>query len=98
MFLAFVVLLLSATTTYQINENRQAKAAVCALRNDVQIRRDRTVAYLEEHPKGIVSPKTGAVIITAAELQRSIDGQTSTLAALDAHIDCPPAVDPEADP
>jgi hypothetical protein len=62
---------------------RTNHAVLCALQADIMRRRDTSVEYLEEHPRGVVSPVTRAVIITPAELQRGIDSQTSTLEALE---------------
>jgi hypothetical protein len=89
--LGFVALALGlAWALYEIEEQADRNAAkakinratLCALHHDIERRRDDTAAFLERDPRGIVSPKTGAIIITAAELQRSIDSQTSTLRAL----------------
>lgn len=68
---------------------RESHQGLCALKNDIARRRDDAVRYLEEHPRGVVSPKTGAVIITPAEIQRGIDAQGSTLEAL-VVVDCVP--------
>lgn len=76
----------SANEVKNITENNQA--TLCAFRNNIQERRDSTVKYLEDHPRGVVSPKTGAIIISAAELQRSVDAQTTTLDAIDKHLMC----------
>lgn len=76
----------SSNEVKDLAENNQA--TLCALRGDIERRRDDTVDYLKTHPRGVVSPVTHAVIITPAELQRSIDGQTSTLVALDRHLNC----------
>lgn len=77
------------------NQNRGLKAvarethgALCALQNDIQLRRDASVEYLEENPRGVVSPVTGAVIISAAQIRQGIANQESTLKALASELDC----------
>ena len=72
---------LARTLVIQLaNTNR---TVLCALEADIERRRDRAVLYLEQHPLGVIQPSTGEVIITAAELQRTIASQTSTLQALE---------------
>lgn len=78
--LALGVIVSMARLELYANTNRDV---LCALEADIERRRDAAQTYLDEHPRGVVSPKTNAIIISAAELQRSIDSQTSTLAALD---------------
>lgn len=60
----------------------ESHSALCAFKRDIEQRRDRSVEYLEEHPRGLVS-SSGEVILSRLEIQRSIDAQNSTLAALD---------------
>lgn len=74
---ALLVGLYRVETTGRVNHR-----VLCALEEDVRQRRDAGQDYLDEHPMGVVSPKTGAVIFTPAELQKSIDNQTATLRAL----------------
>lgn len=62
---------------------RQTHDGLCALRDDVERRRDVSIRYLQKYPDGVVSPVTNAVIITAAQIQQGIDNQTATLTALD---------------
>lgn len=66
----------------------QTHNSLCALKNDIRGRKDRAVAYLGENPRGLVSPRTGEVLITAALLRDSIDKQEATLSSLSA-LDCP---------
>lgn len=66
----------------------ETHGALCTLKADIRIRRDTAKVYLKEHPRGVVSPATNAVIITPAEIQRGIDNQNSTLRAL-SDLDCP---------
>ncbi len=88
-FLIFALLLLSGLMGYQLTQNRQARLALCALEHDIQVRHDDSVAYLKDNPLGVVSPKTGAIIITAAQLRQGITNQESTLRALKSHLTCP---------
>jgi len=81
-FLCVVVVLLSGMVTYQLQNGRQAHAAICAMETDIQIRRDQSVAFLKEHPSGIVSPVTHAIIITHEQIQQGIDNQNSLLSAM----------------
>lgn len=62
---------------------RQTHDGLCALHDDVQRRHAASVKFLKENPRGLVSPKTGAVILTPAQIQQSIKNQESTLKALD---------------
>ena len=88
-FLCVVVVLLSGMVTYQLQNGRQAHNAICALEQDVQVRHDQSVAFLKEHPSGIVSPVTHAIIITHEQLQSGIDNQESLLGALsDSGLNC----------
>lgn len=54
--------------------------ALCTLRGNLEQRVVDTEAYLEEHPNGFPG-------VSAADLQRSVDGQRSTIAAL-SDLDC----------
>lgn len=56
--------------------------SLCTFTTDLQRRRDDSVKYLAEHPRGVISPVTNAVIITPAEIQQNIDNQNATLKAL----------------
>lgn len=76
----------SSSEVKRIAEDNQA--TLCTFRADIAHRRNETIRYLENNPQGVVSPKTGAIIISAAQLQRGIDAQTATLDALDKHLDC----------
>lgn len=76
----------SSSEVKRLAENNQA--TLCTFRSNIEGRRSEGMAYLRKHPHGVVNPKTGDIIITAAELQRSIAAQTATLAALDQHLNC----------
>ena len=93
MLLAAVVLLLSASTTYQFVDARQARAqirqntgsiqkAVCALRSNVQKRIDTSNQFLKENPSG-----SGG--ITPTLLKDSIKRDQNTINAL-RFVECPP--------
>lgn len=78
----------------QYNHSRNLKvvanethASLCAFKTDLETRRKDTQEYLNAHPLGVVSPVTDAVIIPAAQLQRTIATQTATLEALSI-LDC----------
>ena len=60
-------------------------SSLCALKIDLQRRYDDGVKYLNDHPNGLTSH--GEVVITAAQIQQSLDGQASTLRALHT-LDC----------
>jgi lipopolysaccharide export LptBFGC system permease protein LptF len=58
-------------------------SSLCALQDDIQIRHDNNVIFLESNPRGIPG-------ITPAMIQESIDGYQSTLDALAAGgLKCP---------
>lgn len=84
---SFGYVLYDAERDARIEQHDTALVALCAFKSDLRGRRDRTAEYLREHPRGIVSPKSNDIIISAAELQRGIDAQNSTLAAL-GPLDC----------
>lgn len=56
--------------------------SICALRSDLQARRDAAVKFIKEHPGGLVSERTGEVLITRAQLDSSVAAQDATLNAL----------------
>lgn len=68
---------------------RETHNSLCTFKADLTQRRDSSVTYLKEHPRGVVSPATNAVIITPAEIQQSIDNQNATLKSLSA-LSCDP--------
>ena len=77
-WLAFTV----SGNTHQIQENANANTtALCALRRDIRLRRDGSVRYLADHPDGLTD-KYGTVLISKAQLEKSIRDQTATLNAL----------------
>ena|SRR5881394_2486643 len=64
----------------QARQGAQARAAICALREDIVQRLATSKAFLAEHPQGIPG-------IPAATLQTSIDNENRTIAALSG-VDC----------
>jgi len=56
-------------------EANRTTLALCALRNDVQIRRGASIEFLQDHPQGIPG-------VSAKSIQISIDGQSRTLEAM----------------
>ena len=60
----------------------QTHSSLCALKQDIEIRQKRSVEYLKENPRGIVSKRNGEVIIPAALIQQGIDDRKSALDAL----------------
>jgi hypothetical protein len=77
-WLAFTV----SGNTHQIQENANANTtALCALRRDIKLRRDGAVTYLADHPDGLTD-KYGNVLISKAQLAKSIHDQTATLNSL----------------
>jgi hypothetical protein len=78
LWLAFHV----SANTREIQQNAQANTtALCALRRDIRLRRDGAVTYLADHPDGLTD-KYGNVLISKAQLAKSIRDQTATLSAL----------------
>jgi hypothetical protein len=63
----------------------ETHGALCALKHDQQSRHDAGVEYLHDHPRGVIAH--GEVVISAAQIQKSLDGQESTIAALRG-LDC----------
>lgn len=57
-------------------------SALCAFRVDLQNRHDAGVVFLKQHPFGLVSGRTGEVLITSGQLQSSLDSQQAALDAL----------------
>lgn len=87
-YLFLVVALLAGV--YRLETiTRENRAAFCALRDDIGRRLEVSREYLEKHPRGLVSPKTNAVIISPAEFRASQRDLARTLHALDLHITCP---------
>lgn len=68
-------------------ESEKTTAALCTLRQDLQVRVDATERFLVDHPKGFAG-------IPAVQLRQSLDGQKRTIAALSS-LECPPRVPPE---
>lgn len=84
LWLAFHV----SANTKEIQANAQANTdALCALRTDIRVRHDRASEYLRTHPEGLTD-RYGNVLISAAQLTKSIRDQESTLSALHG-LDCP---------
>ena len=74
------------------NQNRGLKAvatethgALCAFKLNLSERHRDGVRYLRDHPNGITAH--GEVIISAAQVQKSLDGQAATLSSL-RELDC----------
>ena len=68
-----------------VNLDEQANrntAALCAFRANIYKDRNASIAYLKIHPRGVISPVTNAVIISAAQIRSTIDRQALTLRAL----------------
>ena len=60
---------------------QKINGALCTFVADIQRRHDDGVKFLEDHPEGIPG-------ISAADIQRSLDAQQSTLDSLSG-LDCP---------
>lgn len=76
------VVVFTALTFYGLRENRhlgvqgrEAHDAICTFRADLARRIDETRDFLKAHPDGLAG-------ISAADLERSIAGQESTLRSL----------------
>ena len=85
--LVFVVVLAGFVVVIVQNRDlarkgEEALAGLCALRHDIEVRRDGAVKFLRDNPKGIPG-------IPAATLRNSIRNQNATLKALD-DLDCDP--------
>jgi len=76
--LALAISLFGNITLYQVAHNNNE--TLCALRNDLQIRHDAAVQFLDDHPKGIPG-------ISADALRVSIRNQDATLDSLSG-LDC----------
>ena len=78
---------------YRVGENAQqlktvaveTHGSLCALRKDLASRNADGVQYLKDHPSGLTAH--GEVVITAAQIQRSLNSQEATLRALSG-LDC----------
>lgn len=78
-----VFTMFSYGTYKQLHDARQTKTALCIFKYDLIKRRDAGLAYLKAHPndKFILG-------IPRAQIQQSIDAQTSTIASLRV-LSCP---------
>ena len=63
----------------------ETHGALCAFKIDLTHRYDDGVKYLEDHGSGLTAH--GEVLITAAQIKRSLDSQKATLTSL-AGLDC----------
>lgn len=94
---AFCIAVTALLVWFGISQSHQAAsirdnalethAALCAFKSDLERRHSEGVKYLREHPQGLVSERTGEVLITAAQFNQSLNNQKDTLDAL-AALDC----------
>jgi hypothetical protein len=79
--------------SYRVGENarqlrtvaEQTHESLCAFKQDIENRHQSGEQYLEDHPNGLTAH--GEVVITAAQIQQSLDAQSSTLKSLSG-LDC----------
>lgn len=79
--------------SYRVGENArdlravatETHGALCAYKGDLTRRYGDGVKYLKDHPDGLVAH--GEVLITAAQIKRSLDAQEATLKSLRG-LDC----------
>lgn len=75
------LVLFTAVSIYLYQDGREAKRALCELRANRERGLQRTVDYLQNHPKGVPG------FVTVAELNTSIRDQRQTVDAL-SELDC----------
>lgn len=74
-----LLLVLIVGGIYAHHQNTRSERALCSFKDDLRQRRDAGQAYLADLKSGKRVPIPG---ITQADIQRSIDAQTSTLNSL----------------
>lgn len=81
-FIAIWIVVFTLATAYGLQLGRQAHTGLCGIKANTQAAYDESVKYLKTHPDGLVSQKTGEVLISAAQIQATLDRQAATLVAL----------------
>lgn len=82
-YLFFVVVLLVGMVRVELvaRDGSEAHEALCELRADLERRAESLVAFIEEHPQGVLG-------ISRTDLERSLSSQHQTIASL-ADLECP---------
>jgi hypothetical protein len=79
-----VLVAYSVRQTYHLSNTTHQ--ALCTFTTELEARRDQSIAFLADHPAGLV--EGGRVLISAAQLQVQIDNQTKAIDSLD-ELHCP---------
>jgi hypothetical protein len=64
------------------------QATLCGLKENIEDRITASENYLRDNPQGVVSPKSGAIIITAAEIRVGIQRDKLALRKFSPDLDC----------
>lgn len=64
----------------------QTHGALCAFKQDIEIRRESAIQYLKDNQNGVID-REGNILISSEQIQQSIDSQSATLRSLSA-LDC----------
>lgn len=75
-------ILVAAAIKLSYDASQENHRVICAQKAFLTHQRDTSIAYLREHPDGVVSRRTGEVLITATEIQDGIDQDSLQLKAL----------------
>lgn len=80
--MVFFSLRVSAAATAIEERASESHATLCAVQVNAAVQVAATEKFIREHPRGVVSPKTGAVIFSRQELDASLKRQTDFRDAL----------------